>query len=135
MDDVQARGKRFSQGVVIAHQRSYPFENAIRVGQKDKASKTAKAFPAILHSADYLKGMSGGPLLNESGQVIGINSTALNMNKSDFNYCVGIRLECAQLSLSASEILQFLRESVPGFGKSEVPRDSTSSKRKKGAGI
>jgi S1-C subfamily serine protease len=72
--------KRYSAGLRVQYIGAYPLRTA--------DSEHRKRVPIILHNADLLPGSSGGPLLDEAGRVIGINSRILAPGVRDgFNYC------------------------------------------------
>jgi S1-C subfamily serine protease len=60
---------------------SYPL-GAIALERRERV-------PVIFHNADLLPGSSGGPLLDEDGHVVGINSRILvpGDRPEKFNYC------------------------------------------------
>jgi S1-C subfamily serine protease len=63
-------------------------------------------YPAIFHSSNISGGNSGGPLLNEEGQVLGVN-TYVMPSDNDMKYRVN-------LSLDAEAAMDFLRRnSIP----------------------
>ena len=107
--DLKKRGKRFSTGKVLSLQGNFDFDKLLK-RQRDQVSTVFQE--VVMHTADYLKGMSGGPLLNTKGQLVGINQAAVGMNEEDYAYCIGKKQECFQASLSTKEILEFLERSI-----------------------
>jgi len=74
--------------------------------------RTTKQFDTILHTAPIASGNSGGPLIDNCGRVLGVNSfgSISNGNDAEFGFAV-----------SAREILTFLRKTEVKAGSTATP--------------
>ena len=67
----------------------------------------------LAHNADMLRGNCGGPLVDENGNVIGINSLVVYPDNkkanddSSYDYCPGAP-NCFYAAVSSSEVLKDL---------------------------
>jgi S1-C subfamily serine protease len=65
----------------------------------------------LAHNADILKGSCGGPLVDEDGNVVGVNSKVVYPNTntvtdgSVYNYCPGAP-DCFYVAVSISEVIE-----------------------------
>ena len=80
----------------------------------------------LYHDADLLPGNSGGPILNEEGEIVGIVSKASFTNKSKYGYCshIWIRenlMACPMIGVAISAAISRVPD---GFG--ENPTDRTA---------
>lgn len=123
-EDYLKSGKRVSKGLVLAFQPEGEFEavNAKINGKNIKQRSKMKKGAMILHTADYLKGMSGGPLLNTQGQVVGMNIGLIGPSEN-WRYCVGENSECAHLAVGVAEIKKLLQEKLPRPRKSKTQKN------------
>jgi len=105
--------KRYSEGRRVQHISAYPLRTAdLEHGER---------VPIILHNADLLPGSSGGPLLDEHGRVIGINSRILAPGVRDkFNYCAAEAdrhrpgEDCINMAISSQAIAEAYLELFRG---------------------
>lgn len=74
--------------------------------------RTTKQFDTILHTAPIASGNSGGPLIDNCGRVLGVNSfgSISEGNDAEFGFAV-----------SAREILNFLRQAGVKVGSTATP--------------
>ncbi|MEH6661766.1 MAG: trypsin-like peptidase domain-containing protein [Parasphingorhabdus sp.] len=74
--------------------------------------RTTKQFDTILHTAPIASGNSGGPLIDNCGRVLGVNSfgSISEGNDAEFGFAV-----------SAREILNFLRQTGVKVGSTATP--------------
>jgi S1-C subfamily serine protease len=64
------RVKRHSDGYFLLWKNSHP--------AKPEVNRLARRSEVVFHNADMLPGSSGGPLLNENGEVVGINTMVIS---------------------------------------------------------
>ncbi len=131
--------KRFSKGMRVQSISSYPLNNL--------ASDTRERVAVVFHNADLMPGSSGGPLVDEHGHVVGINSRvfAPQPQPQRFSYCC-VRADrhtpgedCIHMAISAREVVRAFEDlyetPVDLLGcDSEDQRDSTLLVSSNGSG-
>jgi hypothetical protein len=98
--------KRYSTGTRVQYIGSYPLG---RLGPDP-----SERVPIIFHNADLMPGSSGGPLLDEDGHVLGINSRILvpGDRPEKFNYCAeqadrhSPGKDCINMAISSQAIVE-----------------------------
>lgn len=106
--------KRFSNGIRVQSIDAYPLNNL--------ATQKRERVSVIFHNADLMPGSSGGPLMDEHGHVLGLNSRvfAPEPRSERFTYCCARAeshrpgVDCIHMAISAREIVQEFHEK---FGK------------------
>jgi S1-C subfamily serine protease len=108
--------KRFSFGQTRTIQAVYPITATLN----EKGGYTLGRGPVVFHTADILPGNSGGPLINEAGQVIGLNTKMIRVldpklkarqGTNNYFYCaneVPALTDCQNLAISSELILKEL---------------------------
>ena len=74
--------------------------------------RPSRQFDTILHTAPIARGNSGGPLLDECGRVIGVNSFGADAGGSDAEFFFAV---------SARELIPFLRQNGVTFQANALP--------------
>lgn len=107
--------RRFSAGSVVRG----AVKHVIRAGLRPTL------VAAVYHTADMLPGSSGGPLLNQRGEVIGLNSRIIQgtPSRSDLGYCCAPAQEhrpgrdCVHMAVAADEIRDLLARWSPSISE------------------
>lgn len=86
--------------------------SAVRTSGTVSAGRASKQFDTILHTAPLAAGNSGGPLIDDCGRVIGINSFGSLSDGSDAEY---------GFAVSDREIATFLRQAGVQVHRSSEP--------------
>lgn len=80
--------------------------------------RSAKQFDTILHTAPMAAGNSGGPLVDDCGRVLGINSFGSVSEGSDAEF---------GFAVSNREIASFLRQAKVDFARTPIPCKSVAA--------
>ena len=85
---------------------------AVKTGGNVSSGRSGKGFDTILHTAPLAAGNSGGPLVDDCGRVLGLNSfgSISDGNDADFGFAVSNR-----------EIASFLRQAGVTFQRTSAP--------------
>ena len=75
-------------------------------------TRPSRQFDSVLHTAPIARGNSGGPLLDECGRVIGVNSFGADSGGSDAEFFFAV---------SGRELRPFLRENGVDFATNALP--------------
>jgi len=86
--------------------------SAVRTSGTVSAGRASKQFDTILHTAPLAAGNSGGPLIDDCGRVIGINSFGSLSDGSDAEY---------GFAVSDREVAAFLRQAGVQIQRSSEP--------------
>lgn len=104
-NDFLQQKKRLSKGHFLTLQENYLFHR--------KQWRTRTYIDVIFHSADVLPGNSGGPVFNEHGELVGMNSFMIHDNENNrFTYCAGKRfprsgaIQFCNVAITAEEIFE-----------------------------
>lgn len=84
----------------------------VKTGGNVSSGRSGKAFDTILHTAPLASGNSGGPLVDDCGRVLGLNSfgSISEGNDAEFGFAVSNR-----------EIASFLRQAGVSFSRTSAP--------------
>lgn len=94
-----------SEGKFLSYSSHFPL-----IAKKGEPIQYA---PVILHTADLLKGNSGGPLLDQDGYVIGLNTQLFGTNATTgFKYCADLGPNCFNVSISSDLIRWEVRHQI-----------------------
>lgn len=102
--------KRYSIGSRVQYISSYPL-GGVTVEQRERV-------PIVFHNADLMPGCSGGPLLDENGHVVGLNSRIFvpGDRPQRYDYCAARAdqhspgEDCINVALSAQAIAAAFQE-------------------------
>lgn len=88
-------------------------------GKLSRLNIVTQGITQIQHTADIAHGNSGGPLVNERGEVIGVNTFTMSDGTSSINYAIDV-----------SEVKRFLKQNKvawiePGSGTTVTPPPTT----------
>ncbi|RVT43255.1 S1C family serine protease [Sphingobium algorifonticola] len=85
---------------------------AVKTGGNISSGRSGKAFDTLLHTAPLASGNSGGPLVDDCGRVLGLNSfgSISDGNDAEFGFAVSNR-----------EIASFLRQAGVTFLRTSAP--------------
>lgn len=75
-------------------------------------ARPSRQFDTLLHTAPIARGNSGGPLLDDCGRVIGVNSFGAEAGGSDAEFFFAV---------SAREVISFLRRTGTNFAVNALP--------------
>ncbi|AUW58131.1 serine protease [Sphingobium sp. SCG-1] len=86
--------------------------NAVKTGGNVSSGRSGKNFDTVLHTAPLAAGNSGGPLVDDCGRVLGLNSfgSISDGNDAEFGFAVSNR-----------EIASFLRQAGVTFLRTSAP--------------
>jgi S1-C subfamily serine protease len=85
---------------------------------KPEADRLARRTEVVFHNADILPGSSGGPLLNDKGEVVGINTMVISSSEmsDDNRYCARRDPhdpgECIHMAISSKEVVAALERAT-----------------------
>lgn len=109
--------RRFSMGYLRAALLRYPIN-----ADTSTDRPVIHYGPVLLHSADILPGNSGGPLINENGEVVALNTKMIRaltpadkkrQSTDNYFYCASApltQMNCQNLSISADLIADELEK-------------------------
>lgn len=84
----------------------------VKTGGNISSGRSAKNFDTILHTAPLASGNSGGPLVDDCGRILGINSFGSLSDGSDAEF---------GFAVSNREIASFLRQAGINFQRTNAP--------------
>jgi S1-C subfamily serine protease len=95
--------KRHSDGYFLLWKKGRPMRPGI-----DRLTRRSEV---VFHNADILPGSSGGPLLNEDGEVVGINTMIVSSTgeQDDHRFCARLDPhdpgECIHVAIASGEVI------------------------------
>ncbi|MDX3910304.1 MAG: serine protease [Sphingobium sp.] len=86
--------------------------NPVKTGGNVSAGRSGKSYDTVLHTAPLASGNSGGPLVDDCGRVLGVNSFGSISDGSDAEF---------GFAVSNREIASFLRQAGVTFLRTSAP--------------
>jgi S1-C subfamily serine protease len=107
----RAQIRRHSDGLFLLWQRSFQMRSEV--------GETLDRLQVVFHNADVLPGSSGGPLTNQNGEVLGVNTMIEGRVESadKHEFCAALDSknpgECVHVAISSHEVIKEFKQFYP----------------------